>query len=106
MATSVRLLAVALVAALGLVGCGSKFKSICQARAQCEGGNDKDINACVTSYEGVVDVANAYDCADPANKAADCYDKTGHCSNGSYEFSCDAEVKAVQACEEAASAHK
>jgi hypothetical protein len=94
------------VAALALVGCGSRFKTYCEKRAECSGGNDKDQNACIAEAEGQRDVASAYDCSDPFDKVADCYESTGHCSGGKYTTSCDAEEAALGACEKAASAKK
>ena len=94
------------VASLALAGCGSKFKTYCENKSQCSGGNDKDINACVAEAEGGKDVASAYDCSDPFNKVVDCYDSTGHCKSGVYTVDCDSEQTALAACEKAASAKK
>lgn len=94
------------VAALALVGCGSKYKSFCEAQAQCIGGNDADINACVAEAEGQKDVASAYDCSDPWDKLADCYDNKGTCKSQQYTADCGAEASALQSCEKAASSRK
>ena len=91
------------VAALALVGCGSKYKTYCEDQAQCIGGNDADIDACVAEAEGQKDVAAAYDCSDPWDKLADCYENKGTCKNKQYTADCSSEVSALQSCEKAAS---
>ena len=91
------------VAALALVGCGSKYKTFCEDQAQCIGGNDADIDACVAEAEGQKDVASAYDCSDPWDKLADCYENKGTCKNKQYTADCGSEQAALQSCEKAAS---
>ena len=103
--TTRRILLIAL-ALTALAGCGSKFQTYCQNQADCSGGNDKDVDACVAGIEGQKDVAAAYDCSDAFDKAVACYDSTGHCKAKVYGTDCAAEVKALTECENAASASK
>jgi hypothetical protein len=90
---------------LGSFACGSKFRNYCEKRAQCRGGNEKDIEACVADKEGDNNQAKAYDCDDAAQKYAECLDQKAFCKNGSYDTSaCATESQALSACVCAASA--
>ena len=80
------------------------FGDTCERQAECEGGNDLDIDACVAGFEGSADVAAAYDCGDPFDKLVDCFDRTGNCDSNDYKTNCDDEEDALKKCQEAASA--
>ena len=94
------------VASLALGGCGSKWKTYCEDQAQCIGGNDMDIDACMVSHDADRDVAAAYDCADAYDKYQECKEKTGSCKDKSYTTDCKVEDGAVESCVKAASARK
>lgn len=95
------------VMALSLANCSSRYRDNCQAEADCEGGNDADVDACVDGKKGDEDVADAYDCGDAWGKYADCADGNGSCVNGKYSpADCSAQRNAVSSCENAASARK
>lgn len=92
------------VLALSLANCSSRFRDNCQAEADCEGGNDADVDACVDAAKGEEDVADAYDCGDAFGKWADCRENKGTCVNGKYSpVDCSAQRSALSSCEEAAS---
>ncbi len=99
-------LSVLLVSAAALGGCGSQFRKYCQAEADCEGGNDKDVDACIAQANGAEESASAYDCSDAFSKLADCYERTGNCEKGKYTSNCGSESQALGSCEAAASARK
>jgi hypothetical protein len=94
------------LASIALAGCASKWRTYCEEKAQCSGGNDKDIDACVAEHDAERDVAAAYDCADPYDKYQECKEKTGHCKERSYTSDCGTEDDAVESCVKAASARK
>jgi hypothetical protein len=100
----------ALIAVLGLTlltACGSGVEGdICAASIQCEGGNDKDVNACIGTANGAEQQAAAYDCSDAYTKLVDCVSKTGICKSTHYNTSCGAESTALFSCEKAASGNK
>jgi hypothetical protein len=98
--TKLVLMAVALTA---LASCGSRFSDYCEAQAQCVGGNDADIDACIASSEGEADVAAAYDCSDAFDRVVDCLD-TARCEDGDFDVNCGDEIKAYGSCADAASA--
>lgn len=99
-----------LIAALGLTlftACGSGAAGdICAASIQCEGGNDKDVHACIGQSDGAEEQAAAYDCSDAYAKAIDCISKTGTCKSTHFDTNCKAETSALFACEKAASGSK
>lgn len=93
----------ALAAAPGLVACKGQARSFCEAKIQCEGGNDADIDACAIDLGAAEDTAAAYDCANAFTREADCVERSGTCDAGKYRNSCDDEDDSVEACIEAAS---
>lgn len=96
-----------LVTAVSLVaGCGSQFKDFCTQKAQCEGGNDKDINACVAEAEGAYNEEKAYECQDPMDKLVDCWNNKGICKEGHYGADCSDAQTVVNACQKAATGRK
>ena len=88
----------------GTLGCGNRYADYCEADAQCRGGNDADIDACVAQVTAAEDIAAAYECSDAFDKLADCSERTGTCDDQSYSTSCDDENEALGRCIEAASA--
>jgi hypothetical protein len=89
---------------LALTACTGVYADLCEREAQCRGGNDADIDACVARAEGEEDAASAYDCSDPYDKVVDCLDRTGNCDDKDFESSCNDEYEALSNCEDAASA--
>jgi hypothetical protein len=84
--------------------CSGTFSDICEKEKDCEGGNDADIDACVEGARGAEEVASAYDCSDAFDKVVDCTVDRGVCKDGHFDSSaCDAEQKALQSCQRAAS---
>lgn len=86
-----------------LAACGSKFHDYCTQRAQCVGGNDKDIQACIATAEGAQNEASAYGCSDAANKLADCLNNKATCHANAFTADCNNEEQALSSCECAAS---
>ena len=85
-------------------GCGSRFGDYCKAAIQCEGGNDKDVDACQDSLDGCDNAANAYGCNSEANAYADCITQKSGCNNKNYTTNeCDNEGQALASCVKAAS---
>jgi nickel-dependent lactate racemase len=97
---------ITLTAALGLVlltACGNAYGDRCATAIQCNGGNDKDVDACIATLNGAEDVAAAYDCGDAYFKLSDCIDTSGTCNSKRFETNCKAQSDALNKCEEAAS---
>lgn len=104
MAKSVRFVVLlGALAAPAMVGC-SAFGDLCQQQADCEGGNDADVDACIAETNGQAEVAAAYDCSDAFDKLSDCIEASGRCSDGKFETDCGSESAALGACIDAASA--
>lgn len=82
--------------------CSDSYADYCQKRNACLGGNDADLAACYELQEGVREAAQDYSCTDQYDNYAECLG-TGVCNSGNFNASCDAQKKAVESCEEAAS---
>lgn len=65
-------LAAAVVLCLGASGCGDGIGTYCEREIQCEGGNDRDVEACIKDHEADVKVAEIYECGDMANSVIEC----------------------------------
>ena len=98
--------------AFGAIGCGSTVGDYCEAWAECEGGNDRDREACVQLEEGEGGAASAYDCFDEWVARMECLEKYSTCddsdpSNPDFDDNdaCDSERDKLNACIEAASAN-
>ncbi len=105
---------IVLIATLGLAlnaGCGSQATDICLAEADCVGGNDADVDACIAVQDGASNYAAAYDCGEAYAKLIDCIETTSVCntddkSKHRYINSCGEQSKALNSCAEAASARR
>lgn len=80
----VKLGALALVLASGVVGCGSTYATYCEEAMDCMGGNDADIEACEISYEAQEDVAGVYDCDAEWEEFFTCIEEDSDCDNDVY----------------------
>src|SRR5262245_39691569 len=54
--------------------CKSKYAKYCENQKTCEGGNDKDLDACIESRRTKEEVAEAYDCENSFDEVTKCYD--------------------------------
>lgn len=89
-----------------LPGCSSGFSDFCEAKIACEGGNDKDIDACVEEAKGTESVAEAYGCGDEFDKMFECSESNQKCEDKDYSSkgACEDQSRALSACIKAASA--
>jgi hypothetical protein len=99
------LLVLILVAA---AGCGSAINDYCDKWAECEGGNEKDRDACVVILEGDARAAGIYDCSEEWNDRLECREKYATCEGDDLRFNgaCDSERDKLDACIDAASANE
>ncbi|HVH44964.1 MAG TPA: hypothetical protein VM925_21570 [Labilithrix sp.] len=88
---------------LSLANCTSTYTDICTKEKDCEGGNDKDVDACIERLRGQEDVAAAYDCSDAFDKALDCAESTATCKDKNFATECKSQNDALESCTEAAS---
>lgn len=87
--------------------CSGTYADLCEKQRSCEGGNAKDVDACIAQARGAEEIAAAYDCLDAYHKQVDCLAAKAVCANGKLDESpCKAEEEAVTACEKAASGKK
>jgi hypothetical protein len=102
------------VMALCLANCTGKYHDYCQSKIDCEGGNDKDVDACIDGLRGAENAADEYDCGDPYDDYWDCSDGKGVCDTnpgGNKRFSvkdesCTAKAASYIACVKAATGQK
>lgn len=64
---------------LVLFGCSSRFADLCERAADCEGGGDDEIDACIISAESDEEVASVYGCDDEFDAYYDCVDRSSSC---------------------------
>lgn len=71
----------------------------------CEGGNDKDIDACVEETKGTEATAEAYGCGDELDQLFECSEPKFSCKEKKYraDDACADQAKALSACINAAS---
>jgi hypothetical protein len=100
----------AVFALLALTHCSSQYQKYCDAVRDCEGGNDKDVDACVESQRATEEAAEEYDCGDQWQSVAECLDlatcKTVGTQRKIDTSSCSTGLAAVSACTKAASGRK
>jgi hypothetical protein len=84
----------------GLVAC-NPYGDLCKAQMDCEGGNDKDVDACVANWNATSDAASLWDCDEWFDAYVDCVEQSSYCENRNYgvhDHSCDAEEEDLGAC--------
>lgn len=97
-------IAIAGALALSLAHCSSTYSDLCEKQKDCEGGNDKDVDACVEQARGLEEVAEAYGCSDAFDKQIDCVAAKSTCTEKNFDTNgCESESKALVACVGAAS---
>jgi hypothetical protein len=67
----------------GLTAC-NRFGDYCQAMMDCEGGNDKDVDACVANHKTAVDEYDLEGCSDWYDAYFDCLEQNSTCNNRQY----------------------
>lgn len=92
--------------AITSLGCSAREKAICDKLITCEGGNDKDRDACVSASVQNTQIYEAYKCGDAYSKYLDCLEASSVCSSGKLKSdSCSSQGQAAASCVNAASAH-
>lgn len=80
------------------------YADYCTRRAQCEGGNHRDINACQASVAGTIAQAEAFGCRDVYTAMLQCLMRGARCAQRHYGANCAAQLAAANACIAAGSA--
>jgi hypothetical protein len=78
-----RTFSIGLIAMLGLAACGGggAAADLCQASAQCVGGNEKDEAACNAIFDGAAAAAAEYGCSDQYEALLACKTAKSKCEN-------------------------
>lgn len=66
---------------VALTGCaGPDLEALCEAKEQCNGGNEKDIEACVAQEEYEAEVADIIGCTSEYEDYTECFIEQATCS--------------------------
>ena len=71
----------ALSLCLTLGGCGPDVEGYCQERADCVGGNDKDVDACVAYVDTGEELADTRGCGPEYSDYVDCVVEASSCDD-------------------------
>jgi hypothetical protein len=84
---------------LAVGGCDS-FGDYCEAAANCVGGNEKDIDACVVTIEADEERADLYGCDEWFGNYRECLEEESNCENDNYtpEERCNDESRELSSC--------
>mgnify|MGYP001006510599 CR=1 FL=1 len=94
------LVALSVVAAAAL-GCGGGVGSYCYEVQQCEGGNDRDEEACNANFNGLQDLAEVQNCGSEFDRWFDCIEERSRCDDDHYrvdEGACGSEQQQLFSC--------
>ncbi len=80
------------------------YADYCTRRAQCEGGNHRDINACQASVVGTIAQAEAFGCREVYSAMLQCMMRGARCAQRQYGANCASQLAAANACLAGASA--
>jgi hypothetical protein len=108
------LMTLGVVLAIGAAGCSDQMRDYCDKMVACEGGNDKDKDACKDTLRGQEDAADDYDCGDQFDAVLDCVVSNSTCQSGNYSSfneststdACATQEAALTACVQNATGHK
>lgn len=65
--------------ALGISGCGPDITALCTATEDCVGGNEQDIEACVSFYDYQAELADIEGCDPEFNELLACSEGVADC---------------------------
>lgn len=72
MNTRAILIALGVVALVATTHCSSRYATYCDNARSCEGGNDKDLEACIERQRALEEISSAYECDDEWDAFAQC----------------------------------
>ena len=88
MAFLFRLVSCALAATLA--GCGGPdHEALCEQQQDCIGGNDKDLEACIATYDYVEDMSSEVGCGDEYDAFFECRESKLECETQDTMFPCN-----------------
>jgi hypothetical protein len=68
-----------------LAGCGGGIGGYCEAAAECERGNDADIQACELRFDETQQVADLKNCSAEFDDYINCIEESARCNNDEYK---------------------
>ena len=93
--------ALALALALASPACTSLADERCEARCECTGCTDTELEACVADVTAEADTAEVYGCGDPFESYVDCELTRSRCRDGRFfldGIDCSAQASDLNEC--------
>jgi hypothetical protein len=82
----------------GVSSCGSSPGAICNAKCECEGCSDDDLQHCIAEEDGDAKAADFRGCPDLYSELAACESQTGVCDGTHWKTSCKDEQERLKHC--------
>jgi hypothetical protein len=79
-------------------GCGNSAANVCQAKCDCEGCSDDDLEHCIAEADGDGKAAEFEGCPELFSELVACETQTGVCDGTHYETSCHDEAERLKHC--------
>lgn len=98
---SAAVFASALCFGAALSGCGGGTGGFCDAAAECEGGNDADVDACNDRFDTATELADLKNCTSEWDEYFDCRDENARCNDDNYDSdgdTCESERERYNKC--------
>jgi hypothetical protein len=95
MAFLIRLVTCALAGGVAACG-GPDHEAICQQQRDCIGGNDKDLEACIATYDFVEDMADEVGCSDEYEAVFECREGELECETQDTGAFCESSADCEQ----------
>lgn len=94
-------LAIGVLFAIGLAGCGGSISGYCYDARNCEGANELDEDACNTRFEEAEELAELQNCSSEFDEWFDCIEENSRCNNDRYqvdEGNCSSQEEQLNDC--------
>lgn len=79
-------MALVMLGACWLCGCGASVESLCEDQCDCEGCSDAELEECISEGEEYEANLEEHDCSDEWDDYLDCLDESFECVDGDAKF--------------------
>lgn len=73
------------LAGLAMTGCSGSLGGYCFDAAECEGGNERDEEACNLAFEETQDLAEVQNCTSEFDSWFECIEESSRCNDDRYQ---------------------
>ena len=70
-----------LLSGFSVLGCGPDIQKTCEEQIKCQGGNDRDVDACVAVSEVAIDLYDDIGCGDEYDDYMACIEPLAECKS-------------------------